>query len=44
MRQVRLDCGTDGVLWRYHWAIPHDPAKRELSDPAIEEIVEQFLK
>ena len=44
VRQVHLDCGTDGALWRYHWVIPHDPAEKELSDAAIEEIVEQLLK
>ena len=43
VRQVYLDCGTDGTLWRYHWVIPHDPAKKELTDAAIEEIVEQLL-
>lgn len=44
VRQVHLDCGTDGALWRYHWVIPHDPAKSELTDAAIEEIIEQLLK
>jgi hypothetical protein len=44
VREVHLDCGSDGKLWRYHWVIPHDPTSAELTDPAIEGLVEELLK
>jgi hypothetical protein len=44
VRQIHLDCGPDGKLWRYHWVIPHDPASAELTDAAIEDLVEALLK
>jgi hypothetical protein len=43
VREIHLDCGTDGKLWRYHWVIPHDPTSAELTDAAIEELVEELL-
>ena len=44
VREIHLDCGLDGELWRYHWVIPHDPASAELSDEAIERLVEELLR
>jgi hypothetical protein len=44
VREIHLDCGLDGQMWRYHWVIPHDPAQAELTDAAIEELVEELLK
>lgn len=44
VREVHLDCGPNGELWRYHWVIPHDPAQAELTDAAIEKLVEELLK
>lgn len=44
VQQVHLDCGLDGRLWRYHWVIPHDQTSAELTDEAIERLVEQLLR
>lgn len=44
VREIHLDCGTDGKLWRYHWVIPHDPTSEELTDTAIEKLVEELLR
>lgn len=44
VREIHLDCGTDGKLWRYHWVIPHDPTLAELTDAAIEKLIEELLK
>jgi hypothetical protein len=44
VREIHLDCGPDGKLWRYHWVIPYDPASAELSDEAIEKLVEELFK
>jgi hypothetical protein len=44
VRQVHLDCADDGKLWRYHWVIPSDPKQAELTDEAIEELVEELFK
>lgn len=44
VREVHLDCGPDGKLWRYHWVIPHDSTQAELADAAIEKLIEELLK
>lgn len=44
VREIHLDCGSDGALWRYHWVIPHDPTVAELTDMAIEKLIEDLLK
>jgi len=44
VREVHIDCAPDGKLWRYHWVIPHDPASAELTDAAIEGLIEELLK
>lgn len=44
VRQLHLDCALDGKLWRYHWVIPHDPDSAELTDEAVERLVEELFK
>lgn len=44
VRSVHLDCGSDGKLWSYRWVIPREPTSSELTDLAIETLVEDLLK
>jgi hypothetical protein len=44
VREVHLDCSLDGKLWRYHWVIPRDGASEELTDEAIENVVEELFR
>ena len=44
VRQVHLDGARGGELWSYHWVIPHDPASAELSDEAIEKLIEALFE
>ncbi|MEP7126936.1 MAG: hypothetical protein ABJE95_38750 [Byssovorax sp.] len=44
VREIHLDCAPDGKLWKYHRVIPHDPASAELTDEAIEALVEELFK
>jgi hypothetical protein len=44
VREVHLDCATDGRLWSFHWVVPHDQAVRELTDQTIETLVEDLLR
>ena len=44
VREIHLDCGPDAKLWRYHWVIPHDQTSAELTNEAIEGLVEALLR
>lgn len=44
VREIHLDCAESGDLWRYRWVIPRDLRSAELTDEAIEALVEELLK